>query len=1577
MNLSPPPPPPPFSSQPQREQQQNAAGYPPFKRNGQDAQHHQWAQAGPGPSSIPSSEHNQDSEQKRTGPLPRLGPSFTQESRLQQQQQQQHTPSYGHHQVPLNFRYDRDGSGSLHHGNHSQTHDSHCYPQPEPCMMPFMHPSATQHGPGIWRPLEQELQLQQGKISTSSAREVDHRIPSQSMPPPPPPHRPSNPVRNSLLSIAVPGPRTQPQQQDETQNQHQPGLSLSIPPHQQRMLAHAFQQLQSTFPAQSLPQFHPPSGVPNQGPPSSSSQIPPPSTPADPLYITIAALLKSLHNGLQSVLNETSSHMVQAMVKMHDDYVKLASKERQKARDLENVLAAERGAWERSRIDMQLEMDKLRMREERLRSDSVAHHAVVRDGIQKHHAAQDEAGMLRRENEELKSRLAKLGKIVETICYEDSSVGKDVATRNQGPTEDEKFAVASVSTSNPSTSSYSQTNGYTNTSNQSDIEIPPPSTSSSSTYTTPPNSRSVSSTPVPASAPASAPAIPHSAPQLAAHPQPHTHRRHSAPVPIPAPESTQTIAQLRPQSDSRRSYANSIMASPESRSVSPAFVHRQVDEEASAGGSRVEANIRNLNISKRVSTSVASEVEVIDLCSSPMSMAVDLRDGEEAEDVEHPDGQGRVMDEAPSRSRSPSPPELPRTAEDEASIGDHNQMDIEIGDDRTQHSEMEVNVKLESEVEVKLEHDDVQIDASVSQNENTSRRGYDNHVSYHFNAPTYPRNPNRRSSPFLPPLLSLPTPAAGSVPSPSPSSSRSPSPAPASTLMTRPRDSLPTANPTPPPTPTLTPSMSPFSSRKRSRADYEHGECHEESQGPSTRVKVERIEGEEMMMAVDDRPTMANIVTSSLTNAPSATLQTSQATTDNLDAPSSGSTSSPQACPAIESSSKLSTSRVSTGSVHSLNDGPSSLDVQSPPTQHGNSSNNNPVASRPLSASSNTTSGSGQTQASSSANVFPSPPRETPVPPTASISALKLRCKEEGEITPTTTPTATPTPAPLLISQPIHISPSKEEGEVSPTPSPAPAPTPATPATVPPRMVKDRRVTSASSAVPIPVAFASPRRHTIPASVHSSANMGGMDEAWDVRPAHTPVLLNALSSRGATVHGDAQKGKEGVVIESVPTKSQPSISNGTDIQNGRESSTAASVATSRPIAALTPGLIPVGTNVGEEREVTNASSHQNISVQSQTPQARAENSQMILAPSSSKSAAADARNHHNALATTDANKKVDPKAAAVAIGVAIADAIRHPDAKPNPVLNTILNALPLRPPVAVSNSQTVHVTPSTRSNTDSTPAGTAVPIRPPPLPTQSKQFQPSPQASSAPPHPAPSARNSAPNPRTTACPPLVPNSTSHARPGQKAPSSAAFHTMFRSKPHPQPTRPTANLHPNANLPPRPQMQSQPNRSQVQNMHPPPPPKADARTGNPSQVDGHSHNRQHPQQRVQSQPHLNTQSQPQQQNNSQRPPQQHKMGINHMELLYNRTDKCWTCRICLAGRQKELTSPSDSSSTPKPVVKFSIDAPWAELVGHCYNEHPVESQKLERLTPAQVAEMKQRMHLPQSNPGPSHKGNGAR
>ncbi|GLB33177.1 hypothetical protein LshimejAT787_0100620 [Lyophyllum shimeji] len=81
------------------------------------------------------------------------------------------------------------------------------------------------------------------------------------------------------------------------------------------------------------------------------------------------------------------------------------------------------------------------------------------------------------------------------------------------------------------------------------------------------------------------------------------------------------------------------------------------------------------------------------------------------------------------------------------------------------------------------------------------------------------------------------------------------------------------------------------------------------------------------------------------------------------------------------------------------------------------------------------------------------------------------------------------------------------------------------------------------------------------------------------------------------------------------------------------------------------------------------------------------------------------------------------------------------------------------------------------------------------------------------------------------------------------------------------------------------------------------------------------------------------------------PVRNKIGINHMDLLYEMKGGQLICRMC--------RSTDNGEAGTKPMV-FPAKASWPELVGHCQMAHPKSCEDLERLSPSQVAELRQRL-----------------
>ncbi|KAG6876891.1 hypothetical protein C0992_011415 [Termitomyces sp. T32_za158] len=78
----------------------------------------------------------------------------------------------------------------------------------------------------------------------------------------------------------------------------------------------------------------------------------------------------------------------------------------------------------------------------------------------------------------------------------------------------------------------------------------------------------------------------------------------------------------------------------------------------------------------------------------------------------------------------------------------------------------------------------------------------------------------------------------------------------------------------------------------------------------------------------------------------------------------------------------------------------------------------------------------------------------------------------------------------------------------------------------------------------------------------------------------------------------------------------------------------------------------------------------------------------------------------------------------------------------------------------------------------------------------------------------------------------------------------------------------------------------------------------------------------------------------------------KIGITHLDLLYETQGTKMICRMC------RMPSKDEQEMTPPAI--FPGDAKWAELIGHCQSMHPKLCADLEKLSPSQVQELRQRM-----------------
>jgi hypothetical protein len=78
----------------------------------------------------------------------------------------------------------------------------------------------------------------------------------------------------------------------------------------------------------------------------------------------------------------------------------------------------------------------------------------------------------------------------------------------------------------------------------------------------------------------------------------------------------------------------------------------------------------------------------------------------------------------------------------------------------------------------------------------------------------------------------------------------------------------------------------------------------------------------------------------------------------------------------------------------------------------------------------------------------------------------------------------------------------------------------------------------------------------------------------------------------------------------------------------------------------------------------------------------------------------------------------------------------------------------------------------------------------------------------------------------------------------------------------------------------------------------------------------------------------------------------KIGIQHIQLVYETVVKMLQCRMCLL-RKRELDEDT-------PVAAYLAGASYNELVGHCEQEHEAALDALACMTPSEIAEMQQRM-----------------
>jgi len=91
----------------------------------------------------------------------------------------------------------------------------------------------------------------------------------------------------------------------------------------------------------------------------------------------------------------------------------------------------------------------------------------------------------------------------------------------------------------------------------------------------------------------------------------------------------------------------------------------------------------------------------------------------------------------------------------------------------------------------------------------------------------------------------------------------------------------------------------------------------------------------------------------------------------------------------------------------------------------------------------------------------------------------------------------------------------------------------------------------------------------------------------------------------------------------------------------------------------------------------------------------------------------------------------------------------------------------------------------------------------------------------------------------------------------------------------------------------------------------------------------------------------------------------KLGINHMDLLYKTEKEVMVCRICLSLEQNANSTTAERRKAKADTKKFPLNASWADLINHCQTEHTKACEDMEKLSPSQLAEMKQRMPVTSS------------
>lgn len=81
-----------------------------------------------------------------------------------------------------------------------------------------------------------------------------------------------------------------------------------------------------------------------------------------------------------------------------------------------------------------------------------------------------------------------------------------------------------------------------------------------------------------------------------------------------------------------------------------------------------------------------------------------------------------------------------------------------------------------------------------------------------------------------------------------------------------------------------------------------------------------------------------------------------------------------------------------------------------------------------------------------------------------------------------------------------------------------------------------------------------------------------------------------------------------------------------------------------------------------------------------------------------------------------------------------------------------------------------------------------------------------------------------------------------------------------------------------------------------------------------------------------------------------------LGINHIPLLFHVEPERLRCRMCLT---------LNPLAAKKGAGCFPRNSQWSALFDHCMREHPKACEDMEKLTPAQIAEMRARMSMGKS------------